>query len=246
MARKYFNFVVLIALAPLIVLFLVNMQTRIPEERPEKFYVELNESGGRMHHGKTIYLSPTESFMEWNYQDAEHSVSFTLTENELNQLWTTLFINKFDRITSNEEEVYDRGGITVRLSYGDTFFSQSNSGMSFIDGRWSDEFWDVVDVIENLAGSKIETEEKPFQIILDDALAADLQYLSIDENALFNHTNDTLSQTDGLYQFTVNLLEGEYYLSVETDAWQRVLFDTTGATGGRVTFTDGQLLLNTF
>lgn len=216
--------------------------TTLPQERPADFHVELYESAGMRPISHTIAIASDSSSVKFDYSDAKQIINFTLAEDELDALWAVIYNNKFDRITSSEEEVYDRGGITIRIWYGDVFFSQSHSGMSFIDSSWSASFFAINEAIENIATTKIAPYQHSFQILLDEAFAQNVKYLTIDEII-------SLQPENGVYETSIVLLEGDHSLLITgPDSYNtyRSTFNSTGVSGLHLSLTDGAITLTPF
>ena len=93
------------------------------------------------YYSEALYISEDSSYFTINDGGAISRINFILDDKELDRIYKVFTDNEFDRIQTYEEKVYDRGGNSVYLRWGNgKFNSVSSSGMNFIDKDWIDEF----------------------------------------------------------------------------------------------------------
>ena len=76
---------------------------------------------------------------------------------EMDALYSIFLTNKFDQIEAKiETRVYDRGGISISLTWnnGKNSVEVSDAQMSFVNAKWRNEWQRVVAYIRNLMQTK--------------------------------------------------------------------------------------------
>ncbi|MBI3135108.1 MAG: hypothetical protein HYZ14_10590 [Bacteroidetes bacterium] len=131
--------------------------TALPEN-PEKIVIEWNEGGGMLPEGETIYLSTDSSYYYMWKDQTRQKLYFNTSEQELNEIYQVCRDNNFDKIRLIEEqEVYDRGGTSIRLIADGKYIDKNNSGMTFLHESDVDEYYAVETKIYSFAMHKIES-----------------------------------------------------------------------------------------
>ncbi|HRE40634.1 MAG TPA: hypothetical protein PLG90_04820 [Ignavibacteria bacterium] len=90
------------------------------------------------------------------------TTKFKLSEQELKKLYNIFLENNFSGIETTIEEVYDRGGATITLSWKNGVrksVEKSNAGRSFVKEEWLIKWNNIVNTILNT----IETAKKSEQ-----------------------------------------------------------------------------------
>ncbi|HCA42154.1 MAG TPA: hypothetical protein DEP28_02760 [Bacteroidetes bacterium] len=81
------------------------------------------------------------------------TVKFNLPEKKLKNLYDLFIENEFSKIETMIEEVYDRGGVTISLSWKNgrsKKIEKSNSGRSFVTDKWIGRWNNIVSELEKL------------------------------------------------------------------------------------------------
>lgn len=164
--------------------------SKLPE-KPEKINIEWHDDGGMLPESETIYLSEDSSYWAfWRY-DYEQKIYFDVTKDELTNLYAVFVENEFDQIRLIEEqEVYDRGGTTIRLTCDGNYFDKNNSGMTFIHESDVKNYVAVENAIYDFAKTKIEPAKTPFTITFSDELLNSGEVLSFNMNGRFLISNE--------------------------------------------------------
>lgn len=123
--------------------------SQLPAERPADFSLSIHEDGGMLDQS-TDYRLVAGNFIYENEVGSDLTTAeFELSEEELNYLWERLRVLRFDHIQATEDQdVYDRGGYTITLSYGDTTLEVSDAGSSFIEGGQAKRFYAVIEDVQ--------------------------------------------------------------------------------------------------
>ena len=133
----------------------------LPSLRPEKLVIEYHLDGGMRYYSEALYLSEDSSYYTVNNGGAISRVNFKLSTSELDELYNVFKDNKFDRIRIFEEKVYDRGGNTIFLRWGKgKMAAVSNSGMSFVEEGWREQWNACIKAIEDIITKQKELLKK--------------------------------------------------------------------------------------
>lgn len=177
---------------------------------PKDFRVMLHDGGGMVRQGATYFISRDSSYADiWN-QDANTKIYFKVSMDQLKSLYNTILKNQFRDIEEYEEMVYDRGGTSISIRADGSTYDKSNSGMTFIEESWRDEFKAVENEIRNIVSGELDRASIDVTLNIDDSV--------MDENKIVNFNIGSftfMSAKDG-YQntFTVRLYPGEHYMYV--------------------------------
>lgn len=196
--------------------------TQLPVERPSDFTVEIYESGGMLDQSTNWSISGSEASYLYRYNQLESSETFTVTPAQLDAIWGQLRAVRFDRIAENEEQdVYDRGGTTITVTYGDETIIKSDSGSTFISSSNGERFYTVSRMIIQIFDEYLQTREQTVAVDISAELLPDMQWLYLNGNKVYEvKTQTQLPQT-----FT--LLPGEYQLSHSILVDGEPAYDTT-------------------
>lgn len=133
----------------------------LPDFRPEKLVIEYHLDGGMRYYSEALYISEDSSYFTINDAGAISRANFRMSSKELDEIYNVFTDNNFDRIKTYEVKVYDRGGSTIFLSWGKgKMASVSNSGMSFVDESWRDQWNACMKAIEDIITKQEEQLKK--------------------------------------------------------------------------------------
>ena len=179
----------------------------LPEKRPDDVILTYSESGGMLPVGKNYFVSADSSFANYYIYDARNKTYFNVSSEELDKLYKIFYENDFGKIKTFEEMVYDRGGNTVSIYWKGERISKSNSGISFIEKEWQEEYSDVVSAIRKLVDSKTNELKINFTLKLDTSIINLDKITNITIDADFTY----YSARDGIKDsINLNLLPGEH------------------------------------
>ena len=139
--------------------------------------------------------------------DARNKKYFNVSPEELDKLYKIFYENDFGKIKTFEKKVYDRGGNTVSISWKGERISKSNSGISFIEKEWQEEYGDVVSAIRKLVDSKTNELKINFTLKLDTSIINPdkITNITIDADFTYYSARDGIKET-----ISLNLLPGEH------------------------------------
>ena len=183
-------------------------------ENPEHIVIRWYSGGGMLPEGEDIHISEDSCvWTQWQNQ-SERRLKFTMTPEEIRDLYQVFIDNDFDRIdVLEEQEVYDRGGTSIDVNVDGRYFNKSNSGMSFVkEGSW-DEYAAVENAICNIAQEKTKDMRADVAIQFTDALVNSglIIHFSVNDEFFYSSDEDGKQSTFthpvyfGENQFTVTL-----------------------------------------
>ncbi len=221
MNKKLWALVVIIGIAALSTVFVLRdknvfkPRVYLPPQRPADFAIALNSSPGMLPQNTNVYLSLKQSYIE-TYNNGAHSKNnFILTQGDMDTLYEILQKNNFTSITWHEEEIYDRGGTSVTVSWGNTNIIVANAGMSVIDDKWQADFDNLYNELSAFVSQKIELLRQPITFTFTPNLVngKNRLYFTVD-NSTTNSLNQTVSTTPLPSKVVYKLLPGEHSVSV--------------------------------
>lgn len=129
----------------------------LPAERPKDLKLSYHLDGGMVYHSEDLTITADSCVSDINNEGKKTHTVFMLSSAELDGLYSVLQKNKFDKIGYRTEgEVYDRGGITMSLSWDkdQRKYQVNDSQMSFVLKDWEKEWRAICDYVEALAKGK--------------------------------------------------------------------------------------------
>lgn len=102
---------------------------------------------------------------------SKNKTHFKLSPAELDKLYEVVRKNDFDHIQTRSEQVNDRGGTTITVTYGKTRHQVSNSGMSFVEKSWRKQWHAVLHAIDTATERALEPKRISVAFAFDPALA---------------------------------------------------------------------------
>ncbi|MBK9592788.1 MAG: hypothetical protein IPO32_15260 [Crocinitomicaceae bacterium] len=195
---------------------------------PEKLTIEWSDGGGMLPEGENIFISEDSSYWSMWRLDYEQKIYFTTSSEELNQLYQVFLENDFDQIKLIEEqEVYDRGGTSIRLITDGKYFDKNNSGMTFVhDNSW-DNYAAVSDAICSFAKEKTESSKIPVKVKLSNSLLKSnyLIYINVNDHTIYNSDRDSaLTEKDTVVYAAPNGFDVMLYRKDSTDSYGNEAF----------------------
>jgi len=140
----------------------------LPSARPEKLVIEYHLSGGMRYYYEALYISEDSSYYTVNDGGSITRINFKINGEEFSNLYKVFKENNFDRIKTYEEEVYDRGGNTIFLRWGNgKFASVSNSGMTFIKESWLEEWGNCMNALGKIMTQQSDMQKKDYLLRFD-------------------------------------------------------------------------------
>jgi len=165
--------------------FLVE-NTLLPED-PKKLEIVWHEGGGMLPEGQDIYISKDSSYYSVWQNQRNQKIYFNTSELELKQLYQVFMDNDYGNIRLIEEqEVYDRGGTSIRLIADGKYFDKNNSGMTFLHENDVDAYFEIETAIYDFAMKKVEEKKIQLEISIDQSVVNSpfSLYLGLNQNTL--------------------------------------------------------------
>jgi hypothetical protein len=185
--------------------------TQLPAERPADFELEIYEGGGMLDQSTTWSITAGQATYTDHYEQRDVVTQFDLSDAELDVIWDTLRRARFDQIHQSEEhDVYDRGGTSIRVAYNQESVTKLDAGTTFISGGSADRFYAVRNAVTDLFNERLATLKQPVSITVDPTLLPNLQWLYLNGTVIYDvKTQTTLPAVQ-------TLLPGDYVLAFST------------------------------
>ena len=179
---------------------------KLPEQRPDDLVIKYTEDGGMVDKSKTIYLSKDSSYVTDRNYGAENKTYILTSKADMDNLYKVLKDNNFEHIDVREEEVHDRGGSTVSVSFGGETITKSNSGLSFVEDSWQIQYDEVTGAIRKLADDFLEKMKRNFKIEIDTTLLGDNTFFRMQFNDEYTYDSQQEGNRESIL---LNILDGE-------------------------------------
>ncbi len=197
----------------------------LPDSRPEKFAILYGLSGGMMYYSETMYLSSDSCTYEVNDGGAKSKIYFNLGAAELDAIYKTFKDNDFDRIKTYEEQVLDRGGESISLSWADGKYANIfNGGMTFIKDSWQTEWSNCLSALMNVLHAQLDKQKKDYEIRVDKSFFGKTMNVYIrNEIIIPESTVMAESETEHYVTKSIKLMPGAHRVLV---TWDKKHFET--------------------
>lgn len=121
--------------------------------------IEYSNSGGMSPISENIYISNDSASWKYGRYREEIVLAWVPQSNEIKSLIQVLEDNKYTEIESNrKEQVYDRGGVHIKISYQNQMHDLNNSGLNFIKEEWRDNFRSIKQYINDYVQGEVEKQ----------------------------------------------------------------------------------------
>ena len=158
---------------------------RLPDARPGNISFRLSMSGGMLYYYEDLYISADSCYYLVNDGGAISKIYFTMSAERLDKLYDAFTENNFDRIKTYDEQVYDRGGETITLSWGKgKYASVSNSGMTFIKDSWRGEWSACTAALSKIIDEEVSMQKKDFEVRIDKSLFGKEMYIQLNRETV--------------------------------------------------------------
>lgn len=125
----------------------------IRESLPENFKIQYLRHSGMLPDYENMILTRDSCLIIYVTDKQVDTVKFSLPENKLKNLYDLFIENEFSKIETSIEEVYDRGGETISLSWKNgrsKKIEKSNSGRSFVTDQWIGRWNNIVNELKKI------------------------------------------------------------------------------------------------
>lgn len=193
-----------------------NENNDLPDTRPAKLLISYNDGGGMVYYSENLNISEDSCVYTINDGGTISKVYFTMTPAELDRLYKVFTDNDFSNIKTYEEMVYDRGGESISLSWGQgKYASISNGGMTFIKDSWKKEWSNCLDAIKEALVKGTEKQKKDYEVRVDKTLFGETMTIYIKQIQIIRESTVMgESELESYVTKTTKLLPGNYKMSV--------------------------------
>lgn len=90
--------------------------SRLPPEMPDDLVIEWREGGGENPASSVAIIAPPEGEWKFVFSGQEEQVYFTVTEEEMTEIYSLIRQNRLDTVRQENKQLYDSGnaGLTLR------------------------------------------------------------------------------------------------------------------------------------
>lgn len=134
----------------------------LPSQRPSDLKISYSYSTGGMAPNPSqldIFLSEKESYSQTAQRGNIKKLDFVTTAAEMDTLYKMIQENRFDKITRHHKEIYDSGGGSILLQWGNTSIHQGDDGVGFIDDKWRPAYKKIEQALINFSRVKLESKK---------------------------------------------------------------------------------------
>jgi len=224
----------------------VGCGSRLPQKRPSDVQIGYSYDGGMMMYGEGISISEAGASQRIRNHLVEIEVQYQLSEAELDALYASFHDNKVDQITATiEEGLYDRGGDSVSISFGEEWYGARDNGASFIKSRWQDEFGRLVVAVNEATVESKNGETAVFDIQIDPSAQTSGLTVQLQMGDAFRGLISDLS-TPELFQIRTDAGNGRFPISILDNQSEEIgtyMIDLTNSKGVLIQSSDGEIVL---
>ncbi|MCG6169777.1 hypothetical protein [Leptospira sanjuanensis] len=141
-------------------MFFVFCLSALPKEMPAEFYLEFHRGGGMRPDNTEFYFSKDLSYVKERRDRKEEILCFKTDPVLFRNLYETLVKNRFDRIETRKETIYDRGGESVQVGIDRETYNKSDAGMTLIRSYWKSNWKNVLDEIKKTKRLSVDGSPK--------------------------------------------------------------------------------------
>lgn len=154
-----------------------------PGPVPEDLRIYVHEDGGMSPLGLSWKITPDSACLEAMYKGTKRRNCFAPDSGGLHTLWTDIMNQHPEDIQVNrEEEVYDRGGESFSINYGETEIDKSDSGRDFVESGSQEAFSHVVNAIQKFVSEGLADQRAALNFSLQYEGLDSVDYLSVQFN----------------------------------------------------------------
>ncbi len=160
--------------------------TRLPEERPDDAVFVFTRNQGMFPAFETIRIEGTRGTFEEGYDGARRTLTFTVADGALDELYRVFRDQRFDRIrTYEEDDVYDRGGTSVALHVGGRSWSARNGGRTYVMSGWRDAYVATRVALYRVAMDALDGLRVPVTVWVDETLVGHPVRVAFNDHTVF-------------------------------------------------------------
>lgn len=147
-----------------------SSNSKLPDS-PKEFELTMSDGGGMTPEWEEVYISRDSAYWSFDRYKHETKIKWKLSDKEFDQFYDDLKAEKFDQIKSNcEGEVYDRGGISIRIIIDGEYYDIDNSGNCFIKEKYAENYSNVVGLINKQIADHVNAQLIEVPLVVGDEL----------------------------------------------------------------------------
>ena len=171
----------------------------MPEQRPEDLTIVYKEDGGMADMGKTIFLSKDSNYVIFRNNGTENKVYLKYNKADIDNIYKILRDKRFSNIgTHTEDEVYDRGGSSITVSFGGESITKSNTGTTYVDESSKKTYGEISTAINKMVDDFLELLKRNFKIELDTTLIGEGRDLEFNFNTDYTYNSGKEGRRDSI------------------------------------------------
>ena len=220
--------------------------SRLPDARPADFEIAYSKGGGMVPYGDGLRLSAAGGTYTLFNHGIQIRVDFAVRPDDLDRFYRLLKENRFDRIETENQKVYDRGGTSLQVTAAGQVYNVADSGMSFVKEPWRKQFDAVASALEAFAHGTGRGDGVEAAFAWDESLYFKHPQISLDAGDAFLGAADDGSESKNVrLRFAARRT---YEVAIELDASgaapvkQTVAFDLAKAKTLRFRFADNRVI----
>jgi len=189
----------------------------LPDKRPDKMTISYGISGGMRYFSHNTFISADSCISETNDEGTISKIHFKLTPDELDKLWTVFVENKFWKIKTREEMIYDRGGESIQINWGSgKSAGVSDAGMQLVIDSWQKEWSECIAAISAIETAQVNKLQKDYEIRIDKSFFGKKVFINVQDKVIVSQEK-VLESQDEYITNSVKLTPGAHRLSLGWD-----------------------------
>lgn len=111
--------------------------------------------------------------------------------------------------------MYDLGGSSISVMFGEKFITKSNSGFSFIEEKWRNEYSKVLGILNRIARRNWAEKSREFTVIVESSVNDKEGYIVFDDLNIYGGDDSGIKKRNGKGEIVnvLKLVEGNYNLN---------------------------------
>jgi hypothetical protein len=193
-----------------------NDNDNLPDTRPEKLSIQYSLGGGMAYYSENLYISQDSCVYTINDEGAISKYYFTMTGEQLDNLYKVFKDNNFNKIKTREEMIYDRGGESIGLSWGKGKYAHiDDAGMTLIEDSWKKEWSECLGAVKNVLSEQLNKQKKDYEVRIDKTLFGKTMKVYVKEEIIIpESTVMAENELENHIAKTARLLPGKNIISV--------------------------------
>ncbi len=121
--------------------------------------IKYSNAGGMSPFSENIFISNDSASWKYGRYREQIILAWVPQPNDIESIIQVLNDNKYSKIQSDrKEEVYDRGGMHIKISYQNQMIDLNNSGLNFIKQEWQENFRAIQQYINDYVQGEVEKQ----------------------------------------------------------------------------------------